>query len=185
MKNKIREEMKRKRKSMNLEDVFQKSQSVQKCFLEIEQYKNAKSVMVYISLGNEVDTTEIIRDAFSSGKNVLVPVTDSETYEISAHKITVTTEFEKGTFSVKEPKERVCFDKNEIDVVVVPGIAFDRHGGRIGFGKGCYDKFLKGTKAIKIGFCYDFQLVEHIETESNDVSMDYIITEKEIIRGKI
>ena len=93
--------------------------------------------------------------------------------------------FEKGTFSVLEPKERVCLDKNNIDVVLVPGIAFDRCGGRVGFGKGCYDKFLKDINAIKIGFCYDFQLLEHINTDSTDVTMDFIITEKEIIRGKL
>lgn len=185
MKNKIREEMKQRRKAMTPEDAFEKSQSAQKIFLESEQYKKAKSVMLYIPLGKEVETTDIIRDAFSSGKNVLVPVTDNETYEISAYRITESTEFEKGTFSVKEPKEKVSFDKNEIDVVLVPGIAFDRLGGRVGFGKGCYDKFLKKTNAVKIGFCYDFQLVDYIETNSNDISMDYIITEKGIIRGKL
>lgn len=185
MKNKIREEMKQKRKAMNPEDAFEKSQSAQKILLENPMYKIAKSVMLYIPLGKEVDTSGIINDALKRGKNVLVPVTDSETYEISAYRITENSEFEKGTFSVFEPKDKESFDKNEIDVIIVPGIAFDRNGGRVGFGKGCYDKFLKNTKAIKIGFCYDFQLADRIETDANDISMDYIITEKEIIRGKL
>ncbi len=185
MKNRIRKEMKEKRKSMSQAEVDEKSGLAQKIFIESEQYKKAKSVMLYIPLGNEINTSVIISDAFASGKNVLVPITDSETFEISAYKITENTEFEKGTFSVKEPKEKVRFDKSEIDVVLVPGVAFDRAGGRVGFGKGCYDKFLKHIKAIKIGFCYDFQLIDYIETDNNDINMDYIITEKEFLRGKL
>lgn len=177
--------MKVKRRNMEFAEVMQKSNLAQNIFLESEQYKKAKSVMLYMPLGNEVSTFEIINDGIKQGKNILVPITDKDTFEISAYRITEDTEFEKGTFSVSEPKEKESFDASEIDVVLVPGIAFDRDGGRIGFGKGCYDKFLKGIKAVKIGFCYDFQLVSHIETESKDVNMDYIITEKEFIRGKL
>ncbi len=177
--------MKLKRRNMKPEEAIEKSRMAQKIFLESEQYKNAKSVMLYIPLGNEVDTSGIISDALASGKNVLVPVTDRETFEITAYKITEETVFEKGTFSVTEPKEKLSFDASKIDVALVPGIAFDRFGGRVGFGKGCYDKFLDDIKAVKIGFCYDFQLVSHIETDSNDIAMDFIITEKEFIRGKL
>ena len=180
MKNKIRKEMIQKRKALKAEEVFEKSMLAQEIFLESEIYKKAESVMLYIPLRNEVDTSIIMSDAFDTGKNVLVPVTDSETYEISAYKITKSTEFEKGTFSVKEPKERLPFDASEIDVVLVPGVAFDRFGGRVGFGKGCYDKFLEKLSVLKIGFCYDFQLLNRIKTDKNDVNM-----EKEIIRGKL
>ena len=185
MKKKIREEMKEKRKNMEIAEVMQKSNLAQDIFLKSEQYKKAKSVMLYMPLGNEVSTFEIISDGIKQGKNILVPITDKDTFEISAYRITENTEFEKGTFSVSEPKEKESFDASGIDVVLVPGIAFDRYCGRIGFGKGCYDKFLKDIKAVKIGFCYDFQLVERIKTDSNDVNMDYIITEKEFIRGKL
>lgn len=177
--------MKEKRKNMNFLEVSKKSSIAQKSFLESEQYRKSKSVMVYMPLGNEIRTSEIIDDALKCGKNVLVPITDRETLEISAYQITEKTEFEKGEFSVEEPKQKLKFDASKIDVVLVPGVAFDRNGGRIGFGKGCYDKFLKKTRAAKIGFCYDFQLINHIETEKNDVNMDYIITEKEFFRGKI
>lgn len=177
--------MKQKRRNMNPEEVLKRSRTAQNIFLKSNQYQNAKSVMLYIPIGNEIDTSELMKDAFKSGKDVLVPVTNSETFEISAYKITEKTEFEKGTFSVKEPKEKVSFDASDIDVVLVPGIAFDRSGGRVGFGKGCYDKFLKNIKAVKVGFCYDFQITDYIDTDTNDVTMDYIITEKEFIRGNL
>lgn len=185
MKNKIREEIKEKRKIMNPEEVREKSSLAQKMFLEWDRYKKAKTVMLYMPLGNEVNTLEIINDALLKEKNVLVPVTDRETFEISAYKITDNTEFEKGAFLINEPKEKIPYDSSKIDLVLVPGITFDRAGGRIGFGKGCYDKFLKDTKAIKVGFCYDFQVIEHFETSKTDINMDYIVTEKEIIRGKL
>lgn len=185
MKYKIREEMIEKRRGMSLEEVVKKSVLAQNLFLKSKLYKDAKAIMVYMPLGNEVRTNAIISDAFRSGKRVLVPITDGVTFEIAACKITRNTEFEKGAFSVSEPKEKIPFDTEKIDVVLVPGVAFDKSGGRVGFGKGCYDKFLNGIRAIKIGFCYDFQLVDHIETQNNDINMDYIITEKEFIRGKL
>ena len=71
--------------------------------------------------------------------------------------------------------------ENNIDVILVPGLAFDRNGGRMGFGKGYYDRLLESSKAVKIGLCYDFQILEKIPTESHDVPMNFVITEKEIL----
>ena len=140
--------------------------------------------MLYMPLGNEVLTQKMIENAFADGKTVLVPVTDGETFEISAHKIEQDTKFEEGVFSLKEPKFKELFDKDKIDVVLVPGVAFSRRGTRIGFGKGCYDRFLKECKATKVGFCYEFQLTEKIISDSFDIDMNYIVTEKEIIDCK-
>ena len=66
-------------------------------------------------------------------------------------------------------------------VILVPGLAFDRNGGRMGFGKGYYDRLLESSNAVKIGLCYDFQILEKIPTESHDVPMNFVITEKEIL----
>lgn len=140
--------------------------------------------MLYMPLGNEVLTQKMIENAFADGKTVLVPVTDGETFEISAHKIEQDTKFEEGVFSLKEPKFKKLFDKYKIDVVLVPGVAFSRRGTRIGFGKGCYDRFLKECKATKVGFCYEFQLTEKIISDSFDIDMNYIVTEKEFIDCK-
>lgn len=180
MKSKIREEMKIRRKALSETEVLEKSKNAQKIFLESKIYQNSKTLMLYIPLGNEISTLDIIEDAFRMGKTVLVPVTDSETFEISAHEITKTTEFEKGIFSLTEPKEKALFNSGKIDVVLVPGVAFSRDGKRIGFGKGCYDRFLENTKARKVGFCYDFQLAE-FETDEFDIEMDFVVTEKEFI----
>lgn len=90
-------------------------------------------------------------------------------------------DMEKGAYGILEPKTVRKADENNIDVILVPGLAFDRNGGRMGFGKGYYDRLLESSKAVKIGLCYDFQILEKIPTESHDVPMNFVITEKEIL----
>ena len=94
----------------------------------------------------------------------------------------IAKEFEKGVFSLTEPKNTEVFLPEKIDCIIVPGIAFSLGGARVGFGKGCYDVFLSKTRAVKIGFCYDFQLCERIETDAFDIGMDYILTENKLIK---
>ena len=88
----------------------------------------------------------------------------------------------KGAFSVYEPDSAELADINEIDVVIVPGVAFDKSGTRIGFGKGCYDRFLKQISSVKIGFCYEFQICDKIIADEHDINMDYLVTEKGLIK---
>ena len=180
-KNEIRYDLKEKRRSISETEAFSKSLLAQRVFLGSEIYNDAKNLMVYMPLGNETGTFDIIKDATSKGKTVLVPVTDRNSFELTAHRITRDTEFEKGVFNLTEPKTKDAFNKSEIDVVLVPGVAFSKKGARIGFGKGCYDKFLDGICATKVGFCYDFQLSDEIEPEPYDIMMEFIVTEKELI----
>ena len=181
MKNQVRKDMKEKRKSMSREDVRKKSEAAAKFFLESEMYQNSKVLMVYMPLGNETDTRDIIRQAFRDGKYLVLPSTNSETGVITPVIFAPDAQFEKGGFSVSEPKNPQIADKSQIDTVIVPGIAFGRDGSRVGFGKGCYDMFLKEMNVIKVGFCYDFQLCNSIPSSEHDIKMDYIITENEII----
>ena len=90
----------------------------------------------------------------------------------------------KGAHGIPEPTEIVPISIEEIEIILVPGLAFDKTGARMGFGKGYYDKLLETRKAIKIGICYDFQLLDKIPSEPHDVPMDIIITEKRVQRIK-
>ena len=181
MKNEIRKKFKEKRIAMEKTEVSEKSRFACEVFLKSEMYKNANVLMLYMPLGNETDTTDIIDRAFADGKKVVFPVTDEESGEIMPCYATAETEFEKGAFSINEPSVLDVADALDIDTVIVPGIAFDKRGGRIGFGKGCYDRLLKKTTAVKIGFCYNFQVCGEICTENHDIKMDYLITENSII----
>lgn len=181
MKNEIRREFKIKRKELKKCEVSEKSKKACDLFLESDFYKNADVLMLYMPLGNETDTTDIINRALSDGKKVVFPVTDRKSGEITPCYATAETKFEKGAFSIKEPSVLDVAEPLDIDTVIVPGIAFSKNGARVGFGKGCYDRFLVKTNAVKIGFCFELQFCEEIYAEEYDIKMDCIITENRVI----
>jgi 5-formyltetrahydrofolate cyclo-ligase len=180
-KNYARENGKAKRRGMSRGEVIEKSYAISLSVLQSEVYKNAKSVMLYMPIGSEVLTSLIRADAEECGKTVFYPVTDEKTGEISAYSVTDKTEFKKGGFSIPEPQNALVTDPAEIELVIVPGVAFSRSGDRVGFGKGCYDRFLKKTQAKRIGICYEAQLLDEIAADENDERMDYIVTENGIV----
>lgn len=166
---------------MQREEVLEKSRVIESLFLESEIYKNAKCVMLYYPLGNEVDTMVILQSLFDDKKTAVLPVTDEKTNEITPVIVNEKTDFLKGAYSVFEPLGAQPITKEKIDVIIVPGISFSKNGARIGFGKGCYDRFLNGTNAIKVGFCYDAQISCDDFGDQFDVGMDYLITESGMI----
>ena len=178
----IREQMRRVRREIGKEERSERSRKAQAAILSLNEYRCAKSVMLYYPIGGEVDTSYISERAFADGKRVIYPVTDEASGEITPVEVVAGAEFTKGGFGIHEP----CGERytGEIDLIVVPGVAFDREGGRLGFGKGCYDRFLAGVKSCKIGLCYGAQLIDCVECEEHDVRMDMIVTEDEIVRIK-
>ena len=181
-KSEIRKENKILRSKFTKDEIMEKSERASKIFLQSDIYKKSRELMLYMPLGNETDTKAIIENAFSDGKKVIFPVTDEKSGIITPYYAKEDTEFSKGGFSVLEPLGCEIANEKKIDVIIVPGVAFSKKGGRIGFGKGCYDKLLKNTDAIKIGYCYSFQIYDEIPTDIYDISMDYIITEDEMIK---
>ena len=148
-----------------------KSDEIRQRLLGVERVKQAKTICTFISAFKEPDTVEIIKELWEQDKKIVVPITDIESGTLSLSYIN----------GILEPKTVRKADENNIDVILVPGLAFDRNGGRMGFGKGYYDRLLESSKAVKIGLCYDFQILEKIPTESHDVPMNFVITEKEIL----
>ncbi|MBR5155140.1 MAG: 5-formyltetrahydrofolate cyclo-ligase [Clostridia bacterium] len=183
-KSEIRSINKIRRSSMEMVEVRNKSFAATREFLSSEIYKNAGEIMLYMPIYNEIDTAGIMKAAIDEGKKVVLPVTDKGSGSITPYYVAKDTKFVKGAFSVAEPYGATVVDPPKIDVVLLPGIAFDLSGNRVGFGKGCYDRFLENSKAIKIGFCYHFQISEEIEAEGHDIKMDFLLTEKGLIKCK-
>jgi len=179
-KNELRKYYKNLRQSLTSDTVSEKSNIICGLFTESDLYKNAETVMLYSPIRNETDTRTIIKKAFEDGKRVVLPVTCGD--DIYGVYLTAGSVMAKGRFDVPEPQNAEKADKMDIDIAAVPGIAFDRKGGRIGFGKGYYDRFLKDIRAVKIALCYDFQIADSIDTETFDIKMEYIITESGVIK---
>jgi 5-formyltetrahydrofolate cyclo-ligase len=142
-----------------------------------------KRAMAYSSIRSEVKTGGIIKFLVKNKINVFLPCVSGD--EIVPIKYTEGCKMTRGKFNISEPPEgNGSCRENSIGLVIVPGVAFDRRGNRIGFGHGFYDRFLEKlpAKTIKAGLCFDKQLVKKIPGEAHDIRMDYIITDKEVIK---
>lgn len=180
-KEELRRLMKERRRALTDCEIVEKSAAIQKKLFSVPEFINAKTVMTYISAFREVSTDGIINRLFECKKSVAVPVSDTNSITITPSYISSTAELVRGAYGIKEPSViRECA-LSDIDIIIVPGIAFDVRKNRMGFGKGYYDRLLYGSDAIKIGLCYDFQLLDTIPYDKHDIPMDIIITEKRII----
>ncbi len=158
------------------EDRIAKSNTIKKKLFKTLEFKKAKSVMFYIAFGGEVQTREMIEEAHTLGKTVAVPY--SKTHRIMRpciyhHKLVL----KKGIHGTCEPAVERFIRLQEIDLVIVPGVAFDKKGNRLGRGKGCYDYFLKKlpAKTRTIGLAYDFQIIPSVPSTLNDVKLDKVL----------
>jgi 5-formyltetrahydrofolate cyclo-ligase len=167
------------RNSLTPEDISERSRKIGETLFREKHFKKAKTVAFYIPKGNEVQTRDMMEHAIREGKEILVPVTDSE---VSMCEFTSFFDMVPGKFGVPEPKHHVAKD-HAAEVVLVPGIVFGPCMHRIGYGKGYYDKyFKKNPKVFKIGMCYDFQVMDELPKHGHDIPMDLIITDKRLIK---
>ena len=139
------------------------------------QFSHARTLFIYSSLSDEVDTTTLLDSLALCGKTVVLPkVVDAENMELRLY--IGRQDFAVGSYGIMEPTGKLFTALHDIDVAVVPGMAFDRNGHRLGRGKGYYDRMLaQMPQAYKIGICFDFQLMENIPHDTHDISMDEVI----------
>ena len=180
-KNEIRANMKERRAALTADEREEKSRAAALALLGTDEYKRARSIMLYRPIGSEMDTSYIAKAAHADGKCVLYPVTDEESRKITPVKAEADAEFVRGGFKIPEPVGEVYDDK--IDLIVVPGLAFGRDGMRLGYGKGCYDEFLNRAAATRAGLCYELQLTDTLPCEAHDEKMNMVVTENEIIKN--
>ena len=181
MKHKIRKEIKRKLSSYSGLEKNRKSGIIRNKLFNEEEFKKAKVVMFYVSLKDEVDTYLMIDEALKAGKRVCVPVILKEEKKLIAGEIhSRLNDLESQHFGIYQPRQdRVKEIPLEIiDLVVVPGVAFDRKNIRLGRGHGYYDRFLSGLpkKTKTIGLAFDFQVLEYLPQDPHDVPVSKIIT---------
>lgn len=139
-------------------------------------FKAAHTILLYHSLSDEVDTHLFIQK-WSKEKQILLPVVVGNELELRIYNHT--EKFKIGAYGIKEPIGAAFTNYPTIDLAVVPGVAFDQKGRRLGRGKGYYDRLLPHLSAFKIGICFPFQIIEEVPTEPSDIYMDDIITLKE------
>ncbi len=187
MKDKLRKISLEKRDNLNTDEKKQFDKGIFKLVTESDLFKNAQVIFAFVSFKSEVDTFNIINHALTLGKTVCVPKVISKEEGLKVYKIESLQNLITSNYGILEPTEgaKEIMPQN-IDLVLTPGLAFDLNGGRLGYGAGYYDRFLRNPyfKGIKIGICYSTQIVDKVPTNEDDIFMDIIITELYYINAK-
>ncbi|QGU95685.1 5-formyltetrahydrofolate cyclo-ligase [Clostridium bovifaecis] len=178
-KKKIRSIVKDKRNSLSKRAKELMDSIIFNKIVESEVYKAANTIFVYVSFQGEVDTHKLIKYALNDNKRICVPKIISKKDGIRAVEISSFEELKEEAYSILEPQSfDKQIDEKDIDLILMPGVAFDESGGRIGYGGAFYDRFLKNTslKTLKIALAYDFQIFDKVPMEEHDIKIDGIIT---------
>jgi len=184
MKKDIRSTILKKRSSIPRSEVQKKSKLIKERVFQMQEFKEAKTILFYVSYDNEVDTHEMIRESLGMKKHVVVPKTDMNNRTIICSSLTRWDDLLSGAYNILEPR-RECVNEvspESIDLMIIPGVAFDCQGNRIGHGMGYYDRLLQ-KKIIThcVGLAFELQIVESIPSEKHDVKVEKIVTEERII----
>lgn len=186
-KNELRKKILKRRKELSNKDIVYLSNKIIDLLINTILYKNANYIMTYIDFRNEVKTEKLIKKSLEIGKKIIIPISLIESKKLLLSELKdYDKELTTGAYGILEPKKKYIREVTPeiLDLIIVPGVVFDKRGYRIGYGGGYYDRFLLNiNKSVpKVALAFDFQIVEKINEEKHDIPVDYIITEKGIIK---
>ena len=182
----VRQDMRRRRDAMSLDDVLNLSRAVEDRLFSGKDFSSCQNIMFFLSFGNELRTDEMITRALKDGKQVYVPRLIKRERRLEVCEINdMDQEFELGSYDIREPSQSnsKVVSPSIIDAIIAPGLAFDRSGGRIGFGGGYFDWLFKQLpdEALRLGVAYEFQVMGSIPQDSWDERVQTIFTENDTI----
>lgn len=170
----LRKEIRDKKRAMTEAEIVAASQRLAELFVASEAYRQAKTIYGYLPYNQEVRTVPMLEQALADGKRVAVPKCYGD--EMRFIYLEDLSQVEKGYCGIPEPIADEPIAEDETALVLMPGLAFDPQGHRMGYGGGFYDKFLeKEPNHPTIALCYEFQMLEHLETEAHDIPVDTVL----------
>lgn len=180
IKKDLRLHLKEKRRGIASGLYAEKCKKIIEQVRHLKEYTDAQRVLFYVSMPDEVDTHELIKEALAEGKNVYLPKT------IDHHLIICPLydfeELEPAEFGILEPGTSTETEETvHMDLIIIPGVGFDHHGHRLGHGFGHYDRLLKDTRGYKVGLAFEEQLVPELPVEDHDVPVDLLITDQNLL----
>jgi len=184
IKKNLRKYMLEKREKLSLLEVQGKSHQINQQLLFNFAYQSAQTILTYLPIKNEPDTLPMINTAWQQKKQVLIPVTQAENKTLFLSKLENLNELTLGMYDILTPKPNYLrlVNPDTVDICVVPGLAFDRKGYRLGYGGGYFDRFLPKLRSdcLKIAFAYDFQILDCLPRTEFDIPVEIIITESSV-----
>jgi len=192
MKNKIRDDFLKQRDAITPEQKALKESAIEERLLCLDDFKQAKSILMYVSFRSEVDTRRYLNDAIKLNKKLVLPAVDSRHRKLNLYEVRDISELEPGYMGILEPRvgARMSVTLKDIDLVIIPGTGFDRDGNRLGYGGGYYDKLLSyESKQLSrvdhittIALAFEEQVGKDIPAEPHDIKVDMIVTDKRLIK---
>ncbi len=180
--------MKAKLGAMSPEEIATKSHAASQRLMNLPEYRDAQVLMLYLPIPQEVDTASLALHAWQEEKIVLAPKVDwSQRHMLAVRIHSLDDGLTTGAFGLREPTVGNPWPIEEIDLIVVPALAYDRSGGRLGRGGGFYDRFLAepGMRAVTCGLGFDEQVVDELPAERHDYPVSILVTDKELLRFEL
>lgn len=146
-------------------------------FQDLEAFPSAKIIALYMSLPGEVELDALFELCWNLGKHTCIPVFDASSNIYKMAEISTESQFKIGNYGIREPISPILTPMNNIDLIAVPGVAFDRNGNRLGRGGGYYDRLLDGFPGVAAAVAFEFQVLSHIPCEAHDKPVNAIVTE--------
>ena len=180
-KDEVRGRMRRMRRALSEETQREAEEAVFARVSALSAYRHARTVMAYAAARGELPLGRILADALAAGKTLVLPRCAGDGV-MHGHRVDAPDRLVKGAYGILEPgTDCPRVEPEEIDLILVPGTAFDRQGDRLGQGGGYYDRYLAQTRAVRIGVCHDFALLDAVPTQTHDARMDGVVTPKHTI----
>ncbi|MCF8010352.1 MAG: 5-formyltetrahydrofolate cyclo-ligase [Clostridiales bacterium] len=186
-KKKLRKEVLGERGALGEQSLADKSSDITSNILKMKEYQRAETIMVYVDFRNEVQTGEFIQAAMSAGKKIAVPLTDIENKRLIPSELkNYPGDLVPGAYGIPEPASDCLrpIEPADFDMILIPGVAFDEEGNRLGYGGGFYDRFLLNTRkdCIWLAPAYELQLKPCVYPDKHDCPVHFIVTEKKILK---
>jgi 5-formyltetrahydrofolate cyclo-ligase len=191
-KKEVRAKFKLLRAQQSVEEALAKSGQIQRILFELPEFSKANTASFYVTKpgSGEVDTEQMIKASLRLGKRIFLPVVEKTAKKLALSELRdFEAELAPGAFNVPEPKPeyRRPVSPRECDLIIVPGIVFDLHGHRLGFGGGYYDRLLREIASLRlgipfVGLAYELQVVDSLPHTGHDVAVHILVTEKRVRR---
>ena len=179
-KKRLREELQLIRDNISPEMRKREIEIIKNSLISSELYKNAKSIFIYNSFRSEVNTAGIVNIALEESKKVALPIINIDEYSMRACEINLETVFIQDAYGISTPdiSKSKIINPTEIDLAIVPLIAYDNFGNRLGYGAGYYDRYLPNLRedTVIMGLAFSNQLVEELPIEEHDKKLEYVVT---------
>ncbi len=185
LKKELRKQILQCRKEIPVDMRAEKSKRIVDHLLQSSLYQEARFVFSFVPFGDEVNIRPVLEQAVQVGKRLAIPKTLSSPRELVLYPFEGWDQLIAGVYGILEPdpEKGTVVDPADIDLILMPGVAFDRQGGRLGYGGGYYDRFLASLPQLPplLAPCFTEQMVEQVPTEGHDIQVDMLITDEEIM----